>query len=60
MAEETIVVRQTRSSIRKHNSQLATLKALGLGRIGRVVEHKRDPEILGMLRKVSHLIEIVK
>lgn len=56
--EKKIIVRQTRSSIRRESSQLKTLKALGLGRIGKSATHKLSPDIAGMLRKVAHLIEV--
>ncbi len=37
-------------------SQTATVKALGLGKIGTSVEHNDNPQIRGMIRKVSHLV----
>ncbi|EGD46810.1 ribosomal protein L30 [Ruminiclostridium papyrosolvens DSM 2782] len=37
-------------------SQTATVKALGLGKIGTAVEHNDNPQIRGMIRKVSHLV----
>jgi len=51
-------IKQIRSTISRERSQLATLKCLGLGRIGRVVEHYSEPSIVGMLRKISHLVEV--
>jgi large subunit ribosomal protein L30 len=36
--------------------QVATVKALGLGKIGTSVEHNDNPQIRGMIRKVSHLV----
>ena len=51
-------VRQTRSSIGTKPKQRGTLRALGLGRIGRVnILHDR-PEIRGMLARVPHLVEV--
>ena len=38
--------------------QKATLKALGLGRIGKSVERKDSPQLQGQLRVVSHLVEV--
>ena len=35
-----------------------TLRALGLGRIGRSAEHQESPQLLGMLRKVRHLVQV--
>ncbi len=37
---------------------IRTLRALGLGRIGRSVERDETPDTLGMLRKVRHLVRI--
>ena len=51
---------QTRSQIGQTKGQVSTLKSLKLGKIGRVAEHKDSPDIRGMMRKVSHLIEIYK
>jgi large subunit ribosomal protein L30 len=34
------------------------MRALGLGKIGRSVEHKDSPQLQGMLRQVSHLVTI--
>ena len=58
MAKEKIIVKQTRSSNRHPKQALLTLKALGLGRIGREVEHEVTPSVLGMVKAVSHLVEI--
>ncbi|KAA5801539.1 50S ribosomal protein L30 [Alkalicaulis satelles] len=55
----TIRVRQTGSSTRRPAYQAATLKGLGLGRIGRERELEDTPAVRGMIRKVAHLIEIV-
>ena len=38
--------------------QLATLRSLGLRRIGQTVEVKDSPEIRGMVHRVRHLVEI--
>ena len=54
----TIKVTQVRSAISREASQGRTLKALGLHRIGDSVEHKDDPEIMGMVRKVVHLVKV--
>jgi len=34
--------------------------ALGLKKIGQVVEHEDTPNILGMINKVKHLVSVVK
>ena len=56
MAKLTIT--QTRSQIGQTARHRGTLRALGLGKIGRTVEREETPETLGMLRKVRHLVRI--
>lgn len=51
-------IRQVRSANGTNPSQRATLRALGLGRIGRSVERKDSPQLKGQLRIVSHLVEV--
>lgn len=51
-------ITQTRSQIGESQRHRGTLRALGLGRIGRSVEREDSPETLGMLRKVRHLVRI--
>ena len=46
---------QVRSQIGQSQRHRGTLRALGLGRIGKTVEHDDTPAIAGMLRKVRHL-----
>ncbi|MCL5077045.1 MAG: 50S ribosomal protein L30 [Actinobacteria bacterium] len=58
MAEKQLVVRQIRSSIGTKPKHRGTLKALGLGRIGKERLHADRPEIRGMIAKVSHLVSI--
>lgn len=55
-----VCVRQLRSAIGRHSSQLATLRGLGLGRIGRVRCLEDTPSVRGMIAKVGHLIVIEK
>jgi large subunit ribosomal protein L30 len=51
-------ITQTRSQIGETQKHRGTLRALGLGRIGRSVEREDTPETLGMLRKVRHLVRV--
>jgi large subunit ribosomal protein L30 len=53
-----LTITQTRSQIRRPGDQKRTLKALGLGRIGRRVEHEATPQIRGMVEKVRHLVAV--
>ena len=60
MAKKTIRVRQTGSPIRRPQEQRATLVGLGLNKIGRERELEDTPAVRGMIRKVSHMVEIVE
>jgi len=51
-------ITQTRSAIGQTERHRGTLRALGLGKIGRSVERDESPEVLGMLRKVRHLVRV--
>ena len=51
-------ITQTRSQIGQTQKHRGTLRALGLGKIGRSVEREDTPETLGMLRKVRHLVRV--
>ncbi len=51
-------IKQVGSTIGREKSQLATLRSLGLGRIGRSVEHTATPSIVGKLIKIGHLVEV--
>jgi large subunit ribosomal protein L30 len=55
-----VKIRQVRSSIGQSARHRGTLRALGLGRIGRTSEHAESPQLAGMLRKVRHLVEVVE
>ena len=58
MAKITIV--QTGSPIRREKDQRATLKGLGLDRIGRRRELNDTPSIRGMIAKVAHMVEVAE
>jgi large subunit ribosomal protein L30 len=51
-------VTQVRSQIGQSEKHRGTLRALGLGKIGRSREHDESRELEGMLRKVRHLVRI--
>jgi large subunit ribosomal protein L30 len=55
-----VKIKQVRSAINRTARQKATIKALGLGKINRVVEHEETPQIRGMINKVQHLVEVVE
>lgn len=53
-----IIITQTGSQIKCPARQKATLKALGLGRIGKSAIVEGTPQVLGMVRKVEHLVNV--
>jgi large subunit ribosomal protein L30 len=53
-----VKIKQVRSTAGSNPAQKATLKALGLGRIGKAVERKDSPQLQGQIRTVSHLVEV--
>ena len=57
---EKIKIRQVRSQIGCPARQKRTLEALGLGKINSSNELEPTPQVLGMVRKVNHLITLDK
>ena len=53
-----IKVTQVKSNIKRPQDQKRTLEALGLRGIGQAVEHEATPSILGMVKKVEHLVSV--
>jgi large subunit ribosomal protein L30 len=51
-------ITQVRSEIGQSRRHRGTLRALGLGKIGKTVEHDDGPVLTGMLRKVRHLVKV--
>jgi large subunit ribosomal protein L30 len=51
-------ITQVRSLVGQSDRHRGTLRALGLGKIGRTAEHKDSPQLQGMLRQVRHLVRI--
>jgi large subunit ribosomal protein L30 len=51
-------ITQTRSAIGQSQRHRGTLRALGLGKIGKSHEHELTPAIQGALRKVRHLVNV--
>ena len=58
MTVATLRITQTRSQIGRSERHRGTLRALGLGKIGRSTEREDSPETLGMIRKVRHLVKV--
>ncbi|MGB0916187.1 MAG: 50S ribosomal protein L30 [Flavobacteriales bacterium] len=55
-----IKVKQVKSAINRPARQKKTLQALGLKKLNQVVEHEDNPAILGMVARVSHMVEVIK
>jgi large subunit ribosomal protein L30 len=53
-----VKITQVRSKIGQSEKHRGTLRALGLGKIGRSAEHTESPALAGMLRKVRHLVRV--
>lgn len=47
-----------KSTNKAKEKQVATVKALGLSKIGTVVEQQDNPQIRGMIKVVSHLVKV--
>jgi len=54
----TLKITQVRSGIGQSDRHVGTLRALGLGKIGRSAEHTDSPQLRGMLRQVRHLVDV--
>ncbi len=54
----SVRVTQIRSEIGTQQRHRGTLRALGLGKIGRTAEHQDSPQLRGMLRLVASLVRV--
>ena len=53
-----IRIKQIQSGIDRPERQKRTLKALGIKKMGQVVELEATPQILGMVNKIGHLLSV--
>ena len=53
-----VLVTQKKSTIKRPENQKKTMVALGLGKINKSVEKELTPSIEGMIKTVSHLVEV--
>lgn len=58
MATKTLKVTQTRSSIGRLPKHKATLRGLGLRRIGHTVELEDTPSIRGMINQLNYMVKV--
>jgi len=56
----TIKIKLVKSLIGSSEAQRKVVKALGLTKKDQTVEHNETPIIMGMVNKVSHLLEVIK
>ncbi|ASS49847.1 MAG: 50S ribosomal protein L30 [Bacteroidota bacterium] len=56
----TIKIQQVRSAIKRPARQKRTIQALGFRKLNQIVEKEATPQILGMIKKVEHLIKVVE
>lgn len=56
----TIKIKQVRSAIKRPADQKATIKALGFRKLNQTLEKEATPQILGMIKKVQHLLLVVE
>jgi large subunit ribosomal protein L30 len=56
----TIKIKQTKSGINRPERQKRTLRALGFTKMNQVLEKEATIQIMGMLKKVEHLVTVIK
>ncbi|MDW7676949.1 MAG: 50S ribosomal protein L30 [Bacillota bacterium] len=54
----TVKIKLTKSLIGRLPKQRKTVTALGLKKIGQVVEKEMTPSLMGMIEKVKHMVEV--
>lgn len=55
----TIKIKQVRSAINRPLDQKRTIIALGFKKLNQVIEKEATPQVMGMVNKVSHMLEII-
>ena len=60
MSDERIKLKQVKSQIGHNERQRATLRGLGIRRMGHVVEVEDTPSVRGMIAKVQHLVAVLE
>lgn len=56
----TIKIKQIKSLIGRTPNQVKNIKALGLKKIGHVVEKEDTPQIRGIIKKVDFMVEVIE
>jgi len=55
-----IKIKLIKSKIGRLENQKRTVEALGLRKIGQIVEKEDTPQIRGMIEKVKHMVEVIE
>lgn len=55
-----IQIKLVKSTIGRIEAHKRTIEALGLKKIGQIVEKEDTPQIRGMIEKVNYLVEVVE
>ena len=55
-----IKIKQVRSAINRPKNQKRTIEALGFTKLNQVIEKEASPQVLGMVKTVSHLVEVIE
>jgi len=55
-----VKITQTKSMIKRPETQQLTIKSLGLGKLNKSVEVEYTPQIQGMVKKVNHLVSVTE
>jgi len=53
-------ITQTKSAIKRPERQKRTLRALGINKLNQTVEMDDTPQVLGMIKKVEHMLTVEK
>ena len=59
MSKEYIKIKLIRSNIGRPRKHRAVLRGMGLTKVNKVVTLQDTPETRGMIKKVSHLVEVI-
>ena len=58
MLMDKIKITQVKSIIGRPERQKRTMLALGLKKMNQTIQHESTPQVLGMIKKVAHLLKI--
>ncbi len=53
-----VIITQVRSTIGRPKRQKDTIQALGLKKLNRPIEKDATPQVMGMIKKVQHLLKV--